>query len=140
MKVGVGLSYGTSLNNPGLNLRAEAEIFENLLIVPKLDIYLPRTSTRTFINTISIHAHYKIELMEQISVYPLAGATLKSYLDFDKYGHDRVDHRLLLNPSGGAGVLFDLSENFSLFGESRVEIGNYSQFVLTAGVLFTPGN
>ncbi len=140
IKIGAGLSYATWLNTPGVNLRAEAEVFENLSIVPMLDIYLPRISTWTLINTFSLHVHYNIEVLDQISVYPLLGATMKSYLDFDRSGYDRVYHRFALNPSGGAGALYELSKDFSVFTESRLELGYYSQFVLTAGVRFIPGS
>jgi len=140
IKYGGGVFYGTYLGNLGLNLRAEMNITEDLALVPKIDVSLPNFHSGTFLNGVTVHGHYYIEAVEGLKVYPIAGLTLKSYLDFDRYGINRVYHGFAINPSGGAGGIFQLDEGFSVFAELRYEIGRYHQFMSTAGVLFTPGN
>ncbi len=139
LKYGAGIFYGTWLNNPGLNLRAEFDIADALVAVPKIDISIPRISTGTFLNSVSLHLHYNFDITEEISIYPLAGVALKSYLDFDSYGNNRLDHRFGVNGVGGAGGQYRLTDTFVVFAEGRLEIGRYSQFVSTVGVLMTPG-
>lgn len=143
LRYGAGLFYGTWLNNPGLNLRAELGVGDTFVIVPMIDLSVPRFSTATFLNSASLHLHYNFEITEELLLYPLAGATMKSYLDFDNYGGTTVHHRLRLNPVGGAGGQLKMTEFFIVFAEGRLELGlpgNYGQFVSTIGVLIRPSN
>ncbi len=136
-RYGGGLFYGSYLNNPGLDVRAELPLFEGLSIVPLIDISAPRTSSWTFLNSVSVHAHYNFQVADNVIAYPLAGMALKSYLDFDRTGSDRIDHRFNVNAVGGAGAILELGKRFSVFAEGRLEIGSYSQLVATFGALIT---
>ena len=138
LKYGAGIFYGTWMNNPGLNVRAEFSIGESLAAVPKINISIPRLSSGTFLNSVSLHMHYNVEISEELDVYPLAGITLKSYLDIDKYGNDRIFHQFGVNPALGAGGKIKLTDAFEVFAEGRFELGRYHQFVSTIGVLMTP--
>lgn len=139
VKYGGGIIYSTWLNTPGINARLELPLFEEISLVPMVDISIPRFSTATFINSVSLHLHYNFPVIDELDIYPLAGATFKSYLDFDKTGYDRVYHKFTLNPSIGAGARVNLTEFFSVFGEVRREMFTYHQFVTTVGVLMRPG-
>lgn len=138
LKYGAGANYSTWLNTPGINLRLEFPVFDELVAVPMVDINIPRFSTGTLLNGLSFHFHYNFEIVEELDLYPLAGATIKSYLDFDRGGSTPVYHRFSFNPTGGAGAKLKLSETFEVFAEGRLEIGRYSQFVSTFGVLLRP--
>lgn len=139
LKYGAGIFYGTWLNNPGLSARAEFGLTDELVMVPNIDLSVPRFHTGTLLNSAGLHLHYKLEVTDEIVVYPLAGATLKSYLDFDRYGNDRVYHNFAINPSAGCGGLLKLSDSFLIFAELRYELGTYLQMVSTVGFLMRPG-
>jgi len=136
VRYGTGINYSTWLNTPGVNLRVELGITDALAAVPMLDINLPRFSTWTLINGASLHLHYNVGIVEELDLYPLAGLTIKSYLDFDRYSS--TFHKFSFNPTGGAGGKLKLSETFEVFAEGRLEIGRYSQFVGTIGILLRP--
>lgn len=139
LKYGGGINFSTWLNTPGLNLRAEFGIADLLVAVPMIDIGMPRFSTATFMNAASLHLHYNFPITEELQVYPLAGLALKSYLDFDRYGTTNIYHRFGINPVGGAGGKIKLTDSFEVFAEGRLEVGRYSQFVTTLGVLMSAG-
>jgi len=139
LKYGGGIFFGTWLNNPGLSVRAEFDVFEGLTAVPKIEISFPRFNTGTFLNAVALHLHYYVEVTEGIAVYPLAGITVKSYLDIDKYGNNRLSHNFGLNPTFGAGGKLKITDSFAVFAEGRYDFGRYHQFVTTLGVLMTPG-
>ena len=138
LRYGAGIFYGTWLNNPGLTARAELAITEGLAVVPKIEISIPRMNTGTFLNALAVHLHYSIDVTEGIAVYPLAGVTLKSYLDIDRSGSSRVNHRFGLNPALGAGGKLKITDSFAVFADGRYDIGRYHQFVSTIGILMTP--
>jgi len=139
VEFGGGLFYGSWLHMPGINGRIEFDIIENLSMVPMLELSFPKFSTGTFLNSFCVMFHYDFEVTEELEIYPIAGTSLKSYLDFDKHGYDSVFHRFAFNPAFGAGGKVKLTEFFSVFIEGRIEIGSYNQFVSSIGVMVWPG-
>ena len=139
IRYGGCIFYGTWLNTPGLNARLQLPLFEGLSLVPMIDISVPKFSSGTFINSVSLHFHYDIEIIEELDIYPLGGAAFKSYLDIDRTGYDRVFHRIVFSPTVGAGAKLHMTEYFTIFGELRREMFNYRRFVSTIGVLMWAG-
>ncbi len=137
LNLGGGVFYGTYLNRPGLDIRLEYNVAEDLLLVPKLDFSLPKLAYGpTFLNEICLHAHYIVFKEDLLSLYPFAGLNIQNYIDFDSNPFD-IDMGFGLGICAGVGGQLRISDGMSFFGEARYATGHYHQFMLTGGIILT---
>jgi hypothetical protein len=132
---GGGLFFATQLNNPGIDLRTEFYLMEDLVISPKLDLTWPDIKWGpTFVNEFCLHAHYLFYQEDLITAYPLAGINIQNYIDFDKNPFD-IDFSFGMGFCAGVGAQLHVSESMSFFAEARYATGRYHQLMLTGGIV-----
>ncbi|MET2986312.1 outer membrane beta-barrel protein [Aureibaculum conchae] len=144
--IGGGLGYNDKINAPGLVVKAEFEIMENIAISPSVS-YFSGSEARLVDNTyknnlfaVDVNGHYKIEvMMDELDVYPLAGLNYSSYKNGGfRFGDDgiRQNEGNALGLNLGGGGRWSFSDNLSAFAEVKYTISDFSQVVIAAGVLF----
>ncbi|MBJ2173988.1 outer membrane beta-barrel protein [Aureibaculum sp. A20] len=145
--VGGGLGYNDKINAPGLVVKAEVEIMENIAISPSISYFsgsaarLSGSDYKNNLFAVDVNGHYKIEIMmDELDVYPLAGLNYSSYKNganvyFDESGFSQsTGNALGLNIGGGGRWSF--SDQLSVFAELKYTISDFSQVVLGAGILY----
>ena len=66
LKYGAGIFHGTWLNNPGLNFRAEFDIAEGLVAVPKIDLSIWKVKGIGFLENLILTIHQLKDILSSI--------------------------------------------------------------------------
>lgn len=144
--IGGGLGYNDKINAPGVVVKAEVEIMEDISISPSISYFsgsearLSGSGYKNNLLAIDVNGQYAIEIMmDELNVYPLAGLNYSSYKNggfiFEDEGiRQNEGNALGLNIGGGGRWSF--SDQLSAFAELKYTISDFSQVVVTAGILF----
>lgn len=147
MSFGGGLSYNGGINAPGLVVKAEFEIMEDISISPSLSYFSGSRSTllgndyKNNLFAIDVNGHYKVEvMMDELHVYPLAGLNYSSYNDGANvfFDNNKISQSKgnALGLNIGAGGRWKFADQLSIFAELKYTISDFSHVVLGAGVLY----
>lgn len=147
VSAGGGVAFNEGIDAPGLFVKAEFEIMENIAISPSLSYFsgseakVLGSSYKNNLFAVDVNGHYKIEIMmDELDVYPLAGLNYSSYKNGVKVTFDEDEsyqnegNALGLNV--GAGGRWKFADQLSVFAELKYTVSNFSQVVLGAGVLY----
>ena len=145
--IGGGFGYNEGIDAPGVTVKAEFEIMENIAISPSVSYFsgsearLVGTAYKNNLFAVDINGLYKIEvMMDELDVYPLAGLNYSSYKNganvvFDGERFSQASgNDLGLNVGGGGRWHF--SEKLSAIAEIKYTISGFSQLVAGVGVLY----
>ena len=134
MTIGGGLFLETGRPPFGLHVKGTYNtyfIFEKSRISAEVGFMIPqtvnlRTYNRAFLN---VDANYDFYSIEGFTFYALAG------LNFTYY-NSTVSKGFLPGLTGGAGVLYKLTENMMGYSEIKNTFFGYGEAALTFGLLF----
>jgi len=142
VSVGIGVGYNEGIDAPGLLVKGEFEIMENILISPSVSYFNGSTISGYKNNLLAfdVNGQYIIEIMaDELKVYPLSGLNYSSY----KHGFRQNNNLSLTGNTGnalglnvGGGGRWYFSDQMSVFAELKYTISNLSQVVLGGGILF----
>jgi len=134
LMIGAGGSYGTSVEQFGLNSRLYYGLNEKLCFGPEF-AYFPaivKGDEKIQLNEYGFVVHYIIEVKEKIGFYPLTGIN---------YSNEKRDHLGLtyeenaFGASFGAGMHFSIN-NFLPFVEYKYITGKLSQNTVSLGMIY----
>ncbi|RPD96617.1 porin family protein [Aureibaculum marinum] len=140
---GGGIGYNEGVSGPGLVVKAEIDVMDNISISPSLSYFAGSKIYGFSRNMFSVDAngHYKIEvMMDELDVYPLAGLNYSSYNYGDyRYGDVYDEYKVSGNSLGlniGGGGRWKFADQLSAFAELKYVISDYSHAVFAGGVLY----
>jgi outer membrane protein X len=144
ISAGGGISYGTEIENIGLNLRGQYSITESIDVVGGFTFFLPKKTsqsipffgtieTKSTLWTFDIDGHYNFTINDKFGFYPLAGLNI-SAASVDIDGNKASDTEAGLNI--GAGATYNINDKLAAFTEIKYTIGNMDQAVIGIGVLY----
>ena len=132
MSVGAGLSYGTEIEELGINIRFNYGFTEKIEGTANVTFWLVGEEGINF-TTINLDAHYYFLDNEKFNVYGIGGLNIaRTKIEF--LGVSASDSEYGLNV--GAGIDLGLSDALGFFGEVKYVIGDADQLALTAGVKY----
>jgi|AntRauTorckE6833_2_1112554.scaffolds.fasta_scaffold00035_4 opacity protein-like surface antigen len=147
-KVGVGLMYGTEIEQPGLRVDGVYQINEEFRAVADLGFYLPDKSDFGGGNTVTVtwwelnlngNYIFHTDAESGLNAYALAGL---NFLNFKVESEGQFgsgsssDSEVGLNIGAGAEYALDFGD---LFGELKYVIGDADQLNIGVGVRFGIG-
>jgi len=140
--VGVGVGFNEGIDAPGLIVKGEFEIMENIVISPSTSYFNGSTISgyKNNLLAVDVNGQYIIEIMtDELKVYPLAGLNYSSYKHGFRQSNDlrltgNTGNALGLNVGGGGRWYF--SDQMSVFAELKYTVSDLSQVVVGAGILF----
>ncbi|MCK0130419.1 porin family protein [Flavobacteriaceae bacterium F08102] len=141
ISVGGGLGFNDGVSAPGLLFKAEFNLMDNIDVSPSFSYFsgsrVAGDKNKSF--ELDVNGHYKIEVMEELVLYPLGGLNYSSY---EKYfnggvatlGNYKDDGNALgLNIGGGGQWVF--SDSLRAFAEIKYVISSFGHAVFGGGVL-----
>ncbi|MEQ8475038.1 hypothetical protein [Fulvivirga sp.] len=126
-RLGGGLSYGTDVEELGLNLNGEFFLKSNLALSPEFNYFFIDGPGSFW--TINADGHFYFNRSSQASFYGLGGINLAT-AGFD----GNTDTELGVNL--GAGANFELNKSVTPFAQLKFVVGNADQAVFSFGVRF----
>ncbi len=135
--LGGGVSYGSEIDEPGINIRGGAMLGDNFRISGDLNYFFPGDDGFYDVDVwgLNFNGAFILPSNEGLYVYPLAGlniTTIKSELgDFED-----TRTEMGLNLGGGLGVNLGAVTPFI---EGKYVISDYDQAVVSVGLLFNLG-
>ncbi len=137
INLGGGFSYGSEIEKPGINLRADFRFPKGWVIAPDFNFFFTKNNNNSKITwtTFNIDGHYLIGLSQQVNFYPLAGfnyTTVNTKVRDTKY----TNHKGGLNI--GMGLDAKLASRLKGFVEVKYVVSNEStdQAVVMFGLLY----
>ncbi len=139
--IGGGLALGSNsgaynVGAPGLFLQGEFYVNDKWSFSPDAIIYVVsnRVNESRGFWEVNANANYYVYEDWELSFYGIAGLNLStaSY-KLDGFGR-RTNSELGLNV--GAGVNWDIQQNFTPFSEVKFTLGNYDQAVFKVGIKY----
>lgn len=135
-EAGGGLSYGSGINNMGINLRGEILFNEQLSVSSHFNFFFGRDEgmLRHKWWAFNIDGHYYFKVDDLLFLYPLLGfniGTVKEKWNGINFSDTEIGMNL------GGGLKYQFTNTITGFGEIKYVIGNADQFVVTAGVMIT---
>ena len=120
----------------GLGGIGEFRIADKVTLSPQLILYFPEDRGGYDVNyfEINVNANYYFYNTDIFEFYGLGGLNLTRAHWDDDNGNDDSDTELGLNLGGG--INFEIGKSFVPFSELRFTIGDYDQFVISAGLKF----
>lgn len=128
---------GGDVDMIGLGGVGEFRVAEKVAISPNLIFYFPeeRGGGDLSFFELNINANYYFYNQDIFEFYGFGGLNYtRVKWDWDGPGGDNTDGEMGLNL--GAGLNFELGKNFIPFSELRVTVGEFDQFVFSAGLKF----
>ena len=126
-RVGGGLSYGTEIEEMGLNLTGEFFLKDKVALTPEINYFF--TDNNITFWTFNADVHYYFNKSSQASFYGLAGLNFASISN-----NNNSNTELGLNL--GAGVNFELNKSFTPFAQIKLVTGDADQGVFSFGLRF----
>ena len=126
-RVGGGLSYGTEIEEMGLNLTGEFFLKDIVALTPEINYFF--TDNNVTFWTFNADVHYYFNKSSQASFYGLAGLNFASISN-----NNNSNTELGLNL--GAGVNFELNKSFTPFAQIKLVTGDADQGVFSFGLRF----
>lgn len=148
--IGLGLSYGTEISNPGIGVFGQYNISDAFRAEASFDYFLKKDDLSMW--DVNINVHYLIPIANKIKAYPLAGLSFTNWksefsIDYepcDEYHQYFTDDDLEGSWSEskfglnlGAGLQYDLNEQFAIKAEAKYQlISDFDQAVFNIGVAY----
>lgn len=129
-RVGGGFSYGTDVEEFGLNFNGEFFLKDNLAISPEINIFFIEGDGGFW--TINADGHFYFAGSSAASVYGLAGLNLATASFELPNGEDESETELGLNL--GIGSNFDINSVVMPFVQFKFVVSDFDQAVLTFGI------
>lgn len=130
-KVGVGLAYGSEVENAGIGVNGEFAASDVINISPSFIYYFKKNNVSFW--ELNGNINY-IFSENSATVYGIAGLNLTGFKIDNPFGDDVTDSELGLNL--GIGANFDAGGNLTPFAEAKYVLGDADQLSLFAGVRF----
>ncbi|MCX7550663.1 outer membrane beta-barrel protein [Xanthomarina sp. F2636L] len=141
--LGGGLAYNEKVSGPGITLKAEFNITENIAIAPGGTYFFGNSlyGYNQNIIAVDVNAHYFFNIIEEkLKIYPLLGINYSNYKTGSTYyGYYYNTYEVKDSAFGaniGAGGRWAFSEKLSVYLEPKYIISDYEQIVINAGILF----
>ncbi|MEM7161655.1 MAG: outer membrane beta-barrel protein [Bacteroidota bacterium] len=150
LQVGGGLSFGTEIGKPGIVIKGNYLIKENIDGSVSLNFFFPDKEgaegfeSKFSVWTLNFDGHYLLQQEGKVILYPLAGINL-AFSTFESqipnfFGTGTTtfsgsDSSFGLNVGGGAQL--SLNEKINGFAEVKYVLSEFDQLVIGAGILFT---
>ena len=142
ISIGGGLAYNEKVSGPGVTLKAEFNITDNIAISPGGTYFFGNSlyGYNQNILAVDVNAHYFFNLIEnKLKIYPLLGANYSNYkTGASYYGYYYNTYEVSDSAFGvniGAGGRWAFSEKLSVYLEPKYVVSDYEQIVINAGVL-----
>ncbi len=146
ISIGAGLGYNDFVAGPGVVVKGEIEIMEDIVASPGISYF---TGSKLYgqkrnLFSVDVNGQYLIDIMlDELKVYPLAGLNYSSYNTGDFYINDeadgiigRADKGNSLGLNVGAGGRWYFADQISVFAELKYTVSDRSQVVLVGGILY----
>ncbi len=135
IELGGGLSYGSGINNAGVNLKGNVRIDDHWAVSPHFNFFFNRNDGMITHRwwAFNIDGHYYFEIEDLLSIYPLLGfniGVVKENLNSINFSDTGIGMNL------GGGLQYQFTDALSGFGEIKYVIGNADQLVVTVGILY----
>jgi outer membrane protein X len=135
-RVGFFLAFASGdIDEVGIAGIGEFKVAEKVSISPQLIFYFPEDRGVYDVSflEVNVNANYYFYNQDIFEFYGLGGLNFtRVKVDWD--GGDDSDTEVGLNL--GAGINFELGKNVVPFSELRVTVGEFDQFVISAGLKF----
>ncbi len=129
MAVGATYNYSSEYNQHGLGVKLQAGLGHNLRLEPELIYSFEHKNVSTL--HVNLNLQYIVPVGGGFDLYPFAGLSY-SHWNYIGPDNDRVGVNL------GAGLEYDLGNNWGILGEVRFQaIRNESQVVTGIGVKYS---
>ena len=129
---GAHVLFGTFAPNPGIGLRTQYFIVDNVRAAVSFDYFFKHNGYSMW--DLNADAHYVWNIGDSFRIYPLIGVTFASWKD---HPLNDIDNRVGLN--AGAGIQLKLVDNLWVGAEAKMqEMRTYRQgvFNLNATICF----
>ncbi len=140
LSIGGGVGFNDGVDAPGLIVKAEFDIMDNIAISPSFSYFSGSkiSSYKNNLMAIDVNGHYKIEMVDDLFIYPLAGLNYSKYnngftLSNDIEFSQKEANALGINVGGGGRWFF--KDNLSVFAELKYTVSDFSQVVIGGGIL-----
>jgi len=148
ISLGGGIPYNATAETFGINLRGYYNFKEHICFGPEFTLFFPRTTTfddeeiETLIWEFNFNAHYIFEVSENIGAYPILGFNYTREIeDITFLSNGMIERKTVdaigLNIGGGFHIP---QPSFVPFLEYEYILGDLSEHIITAGVIFTLGS
>lgn len=141
--IGGGLGYNEKISGPGITLKAEFNITDNIAISPGATYFFGNSLYGFNQNTLAVdvNAHYFFQIIEnKLKIYPLLGANYSNYktgASYYSYYYDTYEvSDSAFGVNIGAGGRWQFSEKLSVYLEPKYVVSDYQQIIVNAGILF----
>jgi len=141
--LGGGLAYNEKVSGPGITLKAEFNITEQIAIAPGGTYFFGNSlyGYNQNILAVDVNAHYFFNIIDdKLKIYPLLGVNYSNYkTGAYYYGYYYDTYEVSDNAFGaniGAGGKWAFSEKLSVYLEPKYIVSDYEQIVVNAGILF----
>ncbi len=129
--LGGGLTFGTDLEEPGIQINADFEVADRWSVSPNLTYWFEGIEDFSLL-TLNGDVHYVVNPNASFKVSPFTGLNLQIANDSRGDRYDDTDAGLNL----GVGGKTKIGGNAKLYAETKYVISGIDELVLTLGVLF----
>ena len=146
---GGGLSYGTEIENIGINIRGLYEVTEEIHGLMNITFFFPKKENfgvfeyKWYLWKLNLDGHYNFKFGDKFSAYGLAGLNIASWRskwegDYGYLGgyYEDSTSETKIGFNIGAGAAYNFTDALSGFGEIKYVISDFDQAVFTFGVLY----
>lgn len=143
--IGITLNYGTGghgMSNLGLGVRYDRMLSDNLRIEPHFIYYFDNDEFRE--KDLGVNLHYLFNMSDdKLHFYPIFGVTtiFGAELEQGKKGMDgykEKDSFFRFGCNFGAGIQYDVTDDFSLIGECKYKlVSKYDNVNFAIGCMMT---
>jgi len=135
--IGGGLGFNERTNSPGITIKSEFGITDQITITPNISYFFGSTALIGYnqnLFAVDANATYAFDIIENLKIYPLAGLNYTRY----KTGAATVLLDALetggvsdgaIGANIGAGAQWAFSDSLSVYFEPKFVASNYSQVV-----------
>lgn len=144
MAAGVNVAYGTKdgFSNFGIGAKFQYNFTDALRIEPSATYFFEKDYTKMW--DVNVNIHYLFNVVEKLSLYPLAGVSLvgaKAEIDGFEYGGYEIEgasaSETKFGANLGAGAQYWLTESFALNFEAKYQlVSDFDRPVFSLGGVF----
>jgi opacity protein-like surface antigen len=138
ISAGLGVHYGTDINNVGFSINGKYEINEEWSAAPSFTLFLKKDYVTW--SALDLDANYKITEIEKVgALYGLAGLNMTFYkvkYDFGEWGGEYSDTGVEVGLNLGVGIDIPVSEAIKVAPEVRYTLGGANYLRIGAKVMY----
>ena len=139
--VGANLNYGTGVETVGFGLKGLYNITDKFRVEAVADYWLKKNGVMNWDTEANVH--YLVKIFDKLVVYPLVGGGYGGYrTDAVEVNTGIGTVKSPVSTGGnifaivGGGAQFNLSDNLFVTAETKYQIQDGSQLVLSAGIAY----